>query len=113
MSWSKSYTGRKAFDKDEGSGGGLESDEAKAQLVVARKAAKLVLNTGKVGKGRGKDFSVSLSGHANPGHEPKEGWANDTISVVVTQIIVQKKAATPPVAAAPASPPPEVPQTST
>lgn len=30
--------------------------------------------------------SISISGHANPGHGPKEGWANDclTISVAVT-----------------------------
>lgn len=29
--------------------------------------------------------TVTLAGHANPGHQPTQGWANDYVSVSVTQ----------------------------
>jgi outer membrane protein TolC len=28
----------------------------------------------------------SAYGHANPGHAPRDGWANDTVSVQVTEV---------------------------
>lgn len=33
-----------------------------------------------------KKFNVSISGHANPSHEPATGWANDCITVSVNQV---------------------------
>jgi hypothetical protein len=29
-------------------------------------------------------LSVTVSGHANPGHAPTEGWANESITVAVS-----------------------------
>jgi hypothetical protein len=31
-----------------------------------------------------EEVTVSLYGHANPGHQPRPGWANETITVTVT-----------------------------
>lgn len=34
----------------------------------------------------GDTVAISISGHANPGHAPREGWANNTVTVSVTTI---------------------------
>lgn len=31
-------------------------------------------------------ISVSLSGHANPGHRPTQGWANDCVTIYVNNV---------------------------
>lgn len=33
------------------------------------------------------NINVTLSGHANPGHKPREGWANDYVSVHVSSVV--------------------------
>lgn len=54
--------------------------EAKEQAHVAiAVAVALAKTTGS------KAVNVSLSGHANPSHEPREGYSNDFVSVSVTQ----------------------------
>lgn len=63
------------------------SDQVQEQVAVAKKAALAIVKSGAVG-GTDKHFNVSLSGHANPDHEPAEGWANDCITVSVAQITV-------------------------
>jgi hypothetical protein len=35
----------------------------------------------------GGNVNVTLSGHANPGHKPREGWANDYVSVHVSSAV--------------------------
>ncbi len=55
------------------------------QLEVAIDAAQGLILSGLVGDPAGKRFNVSLSGHVNPNHEPAEGWANDYISISVSQ----------------------------
>jgi len=53
------------------------------QLRVAKQAAKLLLASVP-----GPAVTISLSGHANGvGWQKKEGWANDCISVNVTQAV--------------------------
>lgn len=48
-----------------------------AALDAARKLAAVV--------GRPDDpVTVTLHGHANPGHGPRTGWANETVTVVVS-----------------------------
>lgn len=32
------------------------------------------------------EVSVSLSGHANPGNEPEEGWSKDFISISIYRV---------------------------
>lgn len=61
------------------------SEEGEAQLRVAKAAAKDIIESQAVG-GDGKQFNVSLSGHANPGHEPASGMANDFVTVSVGQV---------------------------
>lgn len=69
-------------DDPQGDGTG---NEVREQVGVAREALSTLVHSGFVG-----DASVrvraSLSGHANPGHVPQEGHANDTISVTVSQV---------------------------
>lgn len=33
------------------------------------------------------NVNVTLSGHANPGHKPRQGWANDYVSVHVSSAV--------------------------
>ena len=42
--------------------------------------------TGALGDPMKHKFSVSLVGHANPGHEPAEGWANDSVTISISQV---------------------------
>lgn len=60
------------------------SEESIEQVRAAKAAAKSVIETQAVG-GSDKAFGVSLSGHANEGHEPAEGYARDFIQITVTQ----------------------------
>jgi hypothetical protein len=60
-------------------------DDAPAeQLVAARSLVYDLIEKGAVGNSS-KTFNVTLSGHANPDHEPAEGWANDMVSISVSQ----------------------------
>ncbi len=34
------------------------------------------------------NVNVTLSGHANPGHKPRQGWANDMVHMTVTSAAV-------------------------
>jgi hypothetical protein len=36
-----------------------------------------------VGGGPGASVAVTVGGHANPGHTPREGWSDDFITVTV------------------------------
>lgn len=88
MSWNAYYSTREGFNTDTP----MSSSPAKIDLTgvvaeqwkVARNAAAGVLSSGAVGNAD-KEFSITLSGHANPRHEPAEGWANDCISITITQ----------------------------
>jgi hypothetical protein len=86
MSWSCSFANRKAFDAKQASPSIPTAPEMKEQFDVAYDAAKKVIESGSVGDQKGKDFAVYLSGHANQNHEPSIGYANDSISVSVSQI---------------------------
>lgn len=94
MSWSASFPGpvRKDFlDEDlaveratSTPGVAEMADDVVEQFAAARAAVKELVGSGAFGDGS-KEFSVQLSGHANPGHEPLEGWSNDCVSVHVAQ----------------------------
>lgn len=56
----------------------------KEQMDIAADAATKIIASGAVG-GAGKEYSVTVSGHANPDHEPLAGWANDELTVRVWQ----------------------------
>lgn len=90
MSWS---TGTKAIVKSEADAAidalttGTTDPQHEDQLRTAKLAAKVLL-----ANVPGPFVSISLSGHANGvGWQKKEGWANDCISVNVTQMFEPTK----------------------
>lgn len=60
------------------------ADETRHQFEVARNCALNIAWYGAVGDAT-KNLIVTLSGHANPDHEPASGYANDQITVSVLQ----------------------------
>jgi hypothetical protein len=56
------------------------------QLDAAKRGALAMLRTGSVGAMDTGVFAGTLSGHANPEHQPTEGWANDCVSVYLYQV---------------------------
>lgn len=54
--------------------------EATAAVEQAVAAAKAIVASGVVGSGT---VTANLSGHANPGHAPASGYANDCVTVSV------------------------------
>lgn len=59
-------------------------DLAAEQLEVGMRAARSIVDGGAVGY-RQDRYTVTLSGHSNPGHRPADGYANDFVSVSVQQ----------------------------
>jgi len=53
------------------------------QFDAALLAMRCLL-AGAVGAG---NVNITLSGHANPGHQPRQGWANDYVSVHVSSVV--------------------------
>lgn len=51
------------------------------QFEAALNAARVLLLREVTGAGT---VHVTLAGHANPGHKPRAGWANDSVTVTVT-----------------------------
>lgn len=91
LSWQVSATGvtRETFDERmEAAKTGLASQieqgsEGYAQFDAAVKAVRSLVNDEAVG--RNVAFGVTLSGHANPDHAPRAGYANSAVSVSVYQ----------------------------
>lgn len=54
------------------------------QFDVAVVVAKMLIESGVVGDD-GKQFYVTMNGHANPNHEPRKGWANDAVAIRIDQ----------------------------
>jgi hypothetical protein len=52
------------------------------QFEAALSAAHGILASGAVGTAA---CSVTMSGHANPGHVKRPGWSNDGITISITQ----------------------------
>jgi hypothetical protein len=64
--------------------GGYAVDDARDQAIAAKRAAIAILNSGKVGLGT---FRVNMNGHANEGHAPNDYWANDMVTVSISQVV--------------------------
>lgn len=60
-------------------GGHPETNEA---LDAARKAALSVVESGALGK---RDVEVTITGHVNDNHEPKDGYVNDNVTITIKQ----------------------------
>lgn len=91
MSWSVSASKIGANDKEfdyleqraiEAAKAHNPEGEDQAQLAV--RIALHVIRSGVLGHTE-KLFTVVLSGHGNPDHEPKAGWVNDMLSISIHQ----------------------------
>jgi hypothetical protein len=63
---------------------GLDTDEHKLQHDQGLIAAMQLLMSGVVGSHE-RVYTVTLSGHGNPGNEPAPGWSNDFVNIQVVQ----------------------------
>lgn len=61
-----------------------QNPECGDQFDVAFLAVKSFMESEVVG-GAGKQFYISMAGHANPNHEPREGFANDMLTISINQ----------------------------
>lgn len=61
-----------------------QNDTCGDQFDAALVAAVAIIQSGSVGS-PSHTFSVAMSGHSNPGHGPREGFANDVVTVTVAQ----------------------------
>ena len=59
-------------------------DEGREQANIAEKALIALIESETV-VAPGGSFTATLSGHANPEHKPRSGWANDMITVMINQ----------------------------
>lgn len=84
MSWSIYVTNpiESTEDVDVESIQGQDLEEAKEQANTVLAAAQNIIDSGAIGEG---PYRITLGGHANPEHKPQYGWANDTISVAISQ----------------------------
>lgn len=88
MSWCIGYNSKKDFEDEVRASHSTATDSphySQDQVDAARKAVKLLLESSTVGLYNEYDFNISLSGHANPAHRPASGWANDCITISVSQ----------------------------
>lgn len=92
MSWSASVGPIAITNLEEGLATATTSPptlslEPLEQFEQAKAAAMAIAGSGAVGDPTRAVF-VTLSGHGNPGHVPAVGWANDCVTVSVTQATV-------------------------
>lgn len=62
-----------------------QNPECGDQFAAARDAAITILLGQSVG-GYDKTFAITMTGHVNPDHAPREGWANDFVNVAILQV---------------------------
>jgi len=89
MSYGAEYPNKASFYANEPSSqyGFIDAKPEVAEAFAqARKAAQLLFEGGTLGSE--KDFQIHIYGHANPGHEPQPLYANDCVSITVTQLNV-------------------------
>jgi hypothetical protein len=85
--WTRTYPTRQALFKDKPSESRPTkltelTSESLEQFEAARQTAMKVLDSGAVGDG---ECVITISGHANEGHAPKNGRANDRVSISIQQ----------------------------
>lgn len=63
------------------------------QVKAAKEAILALVKSSAVVNDVSQDVAVSLTGHANPGHKPTTGYANDMITVTLSQVTRSETAA--------------------
>lgn len=83
MSWSARYV----YGDDEGitATGDMLKPEVADQFDWAVASINTIIQSGSLGSPNGK-YNIVISGHANPDHEPVEGWSNDHLTISISQI---------------------------
>jgi hypothetical protein len=61
-----------------------QNPDCSDQFDAALEAALSVIRSGVVGP-PSHSFSISLIGHSNPGHGPREGYAKDLVTINIWQ----------------------------
>lgn len=89
MSWSLSIRPRQDRDELKSAIEHAEpehevTEEAEQQLAAAKEAAAAIIDSGAVGRGD-DHLAVNLAGHSNRDHSPTEGFANESVTVTVSQ----------------------------
>lgn len=85
-------TARPLYEAFRADHGDSEANEAMDdQFEIALSSAKAMLASAALGSG---PCAVTLSGHANPNHLPRPGWAHDTLSITVNQQLRRSPAPT-------------------
>lgn len=64
----------------------MSSPESDAQLAAAKKAAVAMFKSGACGPLDRGSYICNMSGHSNPEHAPRQGYANDSINVGVQMV---------------------------
>lgn len=86
MSWSTSSGGEVSKDEIEVPDPHLSPDVATEQHEQYQVAMEVAEQLAKVVGRPGDKVIVTLSGHANPGHAPRQGWANEVVTVSVSAV---------------------------
>lgn len=66
----------------------LDDEETRGQILTALASAKRQF--GEVTR-EGDAANVTISGHTNPGKAPRPGWADQYITVAVTQVPAENR----------------------
>lgn len=88
MSYSQSFTfvdGMTDIDWDEFDHSPLDN-ETKDVLSYAIESAESIIGGDILGDHLNYEFRVVISGHHNPGAEPREGWSNDSLTINIYQV---------------------------
>lgn len=88
MSWSESFsqvTCDDLSDVQPQNAATASTPASLEQFTAARDGACALILSGAVGDQATHKFFVNLSGHANQGHAPAEGFANDAVTISVYQ----------------------------
>lgn len=56
------------------------------QVNAAKAAATELVKSGVVVNDPSQDVTISISGHANPGHKVTPGYGNDLVTVSISQV---------------------------
>ena len=60
--------------------------EQREQVQAAKEAALALVKSATIVNDGSEDVTIAISGHANPDHRPATGYANDTVTVAVSQV---------------------------
>jgi hypothetical protein len=85
MSWSVYGTYQKNLFEYKSVSNVADVEEHQEQYQVVSEMVRDIVSSGAVGDPDGK-YYVTMNGHGNPDHKPKEGWSNDFVSINIQQV---------------------------